>query len=214
MLNKFTAVIRTAALGLSAATLLTGCVLAPQTIQLNESYALEKASISPQRDALVRVVDKRASRLELNGNVLGHRGGRLPENSPLLAQDELSRILTSRLQSSLKQLGFGSASPLPAVKIQLDINQFEFSCNEGVLVSKCGMEMAFLLTVIDGGKTFTKPYSINESRRLAASPNKEYNQQWVNEVLDKLWKHIFNDKELRRVLAVKPPSSGSSEKTR
>lgn len=179
---------------------LTGCVLAPQTIELNENYQITAGTISPQRDALVRVVDQRSQQ----GEIIGHRGGRLPENSPLLVQQDLSGILTRRLQGSLAQLGFGGSSPLDPVKVQLDINQFEFSCNEGVLVNQCGMEMKLQLTVITAKQKFTKPYAINESRRLAASPNADYNQQWVNEVLDKLWSYMFADEQLRSVLGVQP----------
>jgi len=184
----------------AAATALTlsGCVLAPQTIELNETYELQRAQINPQRDALVRVLDQR----QQQGDILGTRGGRLPENSPLLAQQKLSTILTSRLQNSLAQLGFGGSSPLAPVKVQMDINQFEFNCNEGIVVNECGMKMTLQLTVINDQQKFTKPYSINESRGLAASPNADYNQKWVNEVLDKLWAHIFADQQLRDVLGV------------
>ncbi|KZZ46383.1 hypothetical protein A3759_06725 [Thalassolituus sp. HI0120] len=178
---------------------LSGCVLAPQTIELNENYQITAGTISPQRDALVRVVDQRLQQ----GKRIGHRGGRLPENSPLLVQQDLSDTLTRRLQGSLAQLGFGGSSPLQPIKVQLDINQFDFSCNEGVLVNQCGMEMELQLTVITEAEKFTKPFTVNESRRLAASPNAEYNQQWVNEVLDKLWNYMFSDAQLRSVLGVR-----------
>lgn len=178
--------------------LLSGCVLAPQTIELNTVYELETSQISPQRDALVRVIDQR----QLAGDMLGTRGGRLPENSPLFAQQELSVVITSRLQNSLSQLGFGGASPLEPVKVQMDINQFEFRCNEGIIVNECGVTAALQLTVISDTQRFTKPYSVTESRGLAASPNEAYNQKWVNEVLDKLWRYIFSDQQFRDALGV------------
>ncbi|MFC3679491.1 YajG family lipoprotein [Bacterioplanoides pacificum] len=195
MVNSLRTLLLTAAL----ASGLTGCVLAPQMIELNESYPLTAAQVHPQRDALVRVVDRRQ---RFSAEQIGHRGGRLPENSPLSIQAELKDVLTQRLQNSMSQLGFGGSSPLPPLKVQLDINDFIYTCNEGALVNECGMQMAFYLTVISDSQTFTKPYTIKESRRLAASPNVQYNQQWVNEVLDKLWAHIFSDHELMMALNV------------
>lgn len=177
----------------------SGCVLAPQTIELNESYVLPAGQVNPQRDALVRVIDRRSG---VTADQLGHRGGRLPEDSPLLAQQNLSDILTARLQDSLSQLGFGGAGPLEPVKLQLDINNFAFSCNEGIVVNECNLAFQFLLTAITDEQTFTKPYGFNETRGLAASPSTSYNQQWVNESLDKVWERIFSDEELLTALNV------------
>lgn len=177
---------------------LSGCVLAPQTISLNENANVTPVGMMASRDALVRVVDKR----DTGDDVIGHRGGRLPENSPLLASRPVSDALTSRLQSSLKSLGFGDMSGMDPLKVQLDIRKFSYECNEGVVVNKCTVRMDFMVTVLDGEKTFTKPYQTYETRSLAASPVAEYNQKWVNEVLDNLWNHMFTDAELLGALQV------------
>lgn len=188
-------------LAVALASGLTGCVLAPQTIELSQQYDIADAGVvMPQRDALVRVVDNRN---DFSGDQIGHRGGRLPENSPLNIQDELKEVLTQRLQSSMAQLGFGGSSPLPPLKVQLDINTFGFTCNEGVIVNECSLEFSFLMTVMAENATFTKPYSVTESRGLAVSPTQEYNQQWVNEALDKVWARMFSDAELRQALNVR-----------
>ncbi len=187
-------------MGLAITTGLSGCVLAPQTIALSDEVSTVPAGQpAVSRDALVRVRDERS----LAPDVLGNRGGRLPENSPLLSDRPLTDVLSARLQASLKQLGFGSSSPVEPVKVQLDIDEFSYQCNEGVVVNECSVRMGFMLTVVNEGKTFTKPYSVYETRSLAASPVAEYNQQWVNEVLDRLWSHIFNDQELFEALQVR-----------
>ncbi|WP_419811121.1 YajG family lipoprotein [Bacterioplanoides sp.] len=178
---------------------LSGCVLSPQVIELNDSYVLPAGQVNPQRDALIRVIDQRDG---VNSNQLGHRGGRKPQESPLLAQNGLNDILTSRLQDSMTQLGFGGSGPLTPVKLQLDINTFAFSCNEGVIVNECNLTFKFLLTAITDEQTFRKTYGFNETRGLAASPSKSYNQQWLNESLDKVWERIFTDVELLAALNV------------
>ncbi|MEK9711277.1 MAG: YajG family lipoprotein [Thalassolituus sp.] len=179
---------------------LSGCVLAPQTIQLNENSTIEAPKAEIQRGALIRVVDQRESVDE--PEYLGNRGGRLAENSPLYVQDELAGILTTRLQDSMEQLGFGAASPDEPVKLELLVNRFRYTCNEGFLVTNCSVSIRFNMTVIDGGRTFTKPYGLSETRRVAAAPVKDYNEQWVNDVLDRLWEYIFSDPELREYLGV------------
>lgn len=189
--------IRTSAVAFMV-TALSGCVLAPQTISLNDDAVVAPATPAVARDALVRVVDERGA----DADLLGHRGGRLPENSPLLADRPVGDVLSDRLQKSLKSLGFGSSSPVEPLKVQLDIQQFSFECNEGMIVNECTVRMAFMLTVLDGGKTFSKPYKAFETRSLAASPVAEYNQKWVNEVLDRVWEHMFNDSELLKALQV------------
>ena len=182
---------------------LSGCVLAPQVIQLNQEATVTAGQLSLSRDALVRVVDDR----EIDGrqpkpNELGSRGGRLAENSPLNSENSLKDVLTMRMQNSLTQLGFGAASPLEPLKLQLSVKEFSYGCNDGMMVNDCSVRMRFELTVIDGATTFTKPYGANESRRVATAPVKEYNEKWVNEVLDRLWQYMFNDDELRAALGV------------
>ncbi|WP_157729893.1 YajG family lipoprotein [Bacterioplanes sanyensis] len=181
---------------LLAAAALSGCVLSPQTIELNQSVALSPGQ-SPNRDALVRVVDQRSK----SPDWIGHRGGRAPENSPLLVSESLDTLLTRRLQDSLRQLGFGQG-PEPALKVQMDIDTFMYQCNEGVIVNQCGLEIELMVTVIKEQGRFSKPYRIRQSRELAVSPVQEYNQTWVNEALDSLWQHMFSDSELRRALGV------------
>lgn len=184
------------------ATGLTGCVLAPQTIELSENYEIEQPAASVSRGALIRVVDNREEISPDERQSLGSRGGRLAENSPLYVQDELSAVLTRRLQDSMTQLGFGGESPLDPVKLELAVNRFRYSCNEGFLVTACSVSIRFNMTVLDGNTTFTKPYGLSESRRVAAAPVKEYNEKWVNDVLDRLWEYIFSDPELREYLGV------------
>ena len=193
-------ILTTALFAVAATTGLTGCVLAPQTIQLNETSEVEAPRVAVQRGALIRVVDQREDTDE--GNYLGNRGGRLAENSPLYVQEELSSVLTARLQDSMEQLGFGAASPDEPVKLELLVNRFRYSCNEGFLVTNCSISIRFNMTVIDGGRTFTKPYGLSETRRVAAAPVKDYNEKWVNDVVDRLWEYIFSDPELREYLGV------------
>ena len=154
------------------------------------------------RDRHCFVDDRMVDGRQPEPNELGSRGGRLAENSPLNSENSLKDVLTTRMQNSLTQLGFGAASPLEPLKLQLSVKEFSYGCNDGMMVNDCSVRMRFELTVIDGATTFTKPYGANESRRVATAPVKEYNEKWVNEVLDRLWQYMFNDDELRAALGV------------
>jgi uncharacterized lipoprotein len=188
--------------GLSA--VLSGCVLAPQTIELNETVEVPNATSEVQRGALIRVVDNRESIIagDETRDYLGSRGGRFSERSPLLAQDELANILSLRLQDSIAQLGFGGTSPIDPVRVEMLINKFAYSCNDGFLVTSCSVKVRLGVTLMNGDTTFTKPYGLTETRRVAAAPVKEYNEKWVNDVVDRLWEYIFSDPELRGYLGV------------
>lgn len=184
---------------LGAIFTLTGCVLAPQTIQLSETVGVQ-GRVSEARGAMVRVLDNR----EVDANRIGHRGGRSADKSPLLSDVPLAQALTQRLQNSLEQLGFGADEDnwQEPLKVQLDIQAFNYQCNENVIVNECTIEMRFLITVLDEQSRFSKPYGTREMRQLAASPVAEYNEKWVNEVLDKLWQYMFTDAELKQVLGI------------
>lgn len=177
---------------------LSGCVLSPQVIELNDRSDVGSGQLSADRNALVRVLDDRG----VDDDLIGYRGGRLPENSPLMVDIALYETLTKRLKTTLAELGFGGSSTLDPLKFQLDINTFKYECNEGVIVSKCSFDLKLSVTVIDGPRQFSKPYQLNESRSVVAAPVASYNQEWVNEALDKVWGHIFSDKELLVALGV------------
>lgn len=192
MINKIRGLF---ALGLSA--LLTGCVLAPQTIALSDSAQISGKTTTP-RAAMVRVIDERG----VAGEVLGTRGGRSPEDSPLVIEKPLDQILTKRLQNTLEQLGFGEENDNEPLKVQLDIQAFDYKCNESLVANECSIKMRFLLTAFEGGKTFKKPYGSNQMRSLAASPIAEYNEKWVNEMLDEVWQYMFSDSDLKQFMGV------------
>lgn len=176
---------------------LTGCALAPQTIRIQTQPEV-KGRTHMLRDALVRTVDERPQ----DTLVLGTRGGIAPERSPLLSDRPLSEILTADLQRTLKKLGFGQGGSEEPLKVQLTVQKFYYRCKESAVVNECGIEIRFLMTVIDGGRTFSKPYGINEVRSLASSPVTEYNELWVSDVLSRVWQYIFNDPEFRQALGV------------
>lgn len=182
----------------SLALALAGCVMAPQTISLSEQIDLD-GKTAQKRDALVRVIDQR----QVSKALLGNRGGRSPEKSPVFSKAPLEQTLTKKLQNSLAGLGFGQNSEQEPVKVQMDIQVFKFSCNKGFVVNECSISMRFLVTVIDGNTTFKKPYGINEMRSVAASPIAEYNEKWMNEALDRVWSYMLEDKDLKSVLAIR-----------
>ncbi|WP_221799485.1 YajG family lipoprotein [Oceanobacter mangrovi] len=190
--------LRTTAIASVVTLGLSGCVLSPQVIELNEQTNIDSQQLQQPRNALIRVVDKRG----VDEDLLGYRGGRMPENSPLLASTPLKEVLTNRLRSTMAQLGFGGSSQQEALKVQLDINSFDYECDEGVMVNECRLDMTLSVEVMDGASKFDKPYTMSESRSVVASPSQEYNQQWLNESIDKLWSHIFADKELLMKLGV------------
>lgn len=179
-----------------AAVSLTGCALAPQTVSISEQATVKGKTSA--REALVRVVDERG----VEKTQLGSRGGPAPERSPLLSDKPLDTVLTHKLQNSLAQLGFGAQGNEEPLKLQLTIEKLKYQCNTNAMFNECGVEIRFLMTVIDGGRTFTKPYGINEVRSLAASPVQEYNQLWMNDVLNRVWQYMFSDMELRHALGV------------
>lgn len=180
------------------ASSLGGCVLSSQVIELSPQSNITRTQGQTQRAAMVRVEDQR----RVKSTMIGTRGGTDPDSSPIVASEPLTATLTTRLQNTMALMGLGGVSSYDPLKVQLDITAFNYTCNEGVLVNSCSMEVGLRITVIDGGNTFYKPFLAKETRSVAAAPAASYNQEWINTMLDDMWKRIFSDVAVRQSLGV------------
>lgn len=181
----------------------SGCALAPQEVSLNQQAPALTGQVQQARNALIRVVDKRG----VDDMNLGHRGGPKPEDSLINATVSVRQALTVKLKESLEVMGFGQQSAQEALaqgtlKVQLDINTFQHRCNEAPVVTECALDIGLRMTVVDGDTEFGKGFRSNESRTVLVAPGAELNQRWINDVLDRLWQHMFSDPELRNVLGM------------
>lgn len=181
-------------LAASATVLLSGCALSPQIIHIDTEANENFQPLIEGRSALVRVRDKRDS------EYLGNRGGIKPDQSLLVAEPELSVALTQKVQSTLEALGFGGDNSNEPIKLEILVNQFEFQCNEGIVVNSCGLDINFQMNIDNGAVKFSKPYSLSQERGVIVSPQVAYNQKWINEGIDKLWDTMFSDMQVLEVL--------------
>ncbi len=177
---------------------LSGCALPPQKIDLNQNATAMSGQVNQSRNALIRVVDKR----DLSEMSLGHRGGPKPEEALLNASVSVRQALTIKLKQSLEAMGFGLGSPSEEIKVQLDIDRFQHSCNSPV-VTDCTLDIGLRIEVVDGPTTFSKGFGVKESRTVLVAPGEQLNEDWINEVMDRLWQHMFGNPDLRAALGVK-----------
>lgn len=180
------------------ASSLGGCVLSSQVIELSPQSNITRTQPQTQRAAMIRVEDQR----KVKATMVGTRGGTDPQSSPIVASEPLTSTLTTRLQNTMALMGLGGTSTYDPIKVQMDITAFNYSCNDGVLVNECSMEMGLRITVLDGGKSFFKPFLVKETRSVATAPAASYNEEWINTMLDDLWKRIFTDSAVRQSLGV------------
>lgn len=178
------------------ALILSGCASQAQVIKLTQQPSVSMQAIISDQPALVKVVDHRS----LSSHTLGYRSNKPRKSSAVNIKQSLAKILTTRLQESLTQLGFGGDDHANALRLQLTIDEFRYQCKQS-LMSECTINMSFLIEVMDDYSSFKKPYSFSEKRTLVAPPVQEYNQQWINDALERFWRNIFNDKQLLRRLA-------------
>ena len=176
---------------------LGGCALAPQKIDLNQNATAMSGQTPTPRNALIRVVDQRDGG-EMS---LGHRGGPKPEEALLNASVSVRQALTIKLKQSLEAMGFGLGSPTDEIKVQLDIDRFQHSCNSPV-VTECALDIGLRMEIVDGATTFSKGFSVTESRTVLVAPGEQLNEEWINAVMDRLWQHMFSNLDLRAALGV------------
>lgn len=176
---------------------LPGCALSPQIINLNSDSPLTASNNDLGRSALVRVRDLREET-----DKLGYRGGSEPEQAPLLSKPSLQLALTGKMQNSLQQSGFGGVSPFEPVKVDLAINEFNYQCNEGSWVRDCELSIVLNLTIINEGKKFAQPFTLKQQRSVAAAPRAGYNEEWINQALDKLWLHMMTQPQVVKALGI------------
>jgi len=183
-------------LAMTASSLvLTGCALSPQIIEIDTQAGGGFQPVVAERSALVRVRDERGS------EYLGHRGGSTPDQSLLVAEPDLSTALTQKVQATLETLGFGGNNQNQPIKLEVVINEFDFHCNEGIVVNSCGLDIEFQMNIHNGAVQFSKPYALSEERSVVVSPQVKYNQKWINEGIDKLWDKMFTDMQVLDALS-------------
>ena len=176
---------------------LSGCALPPQKIDLNQNAPAMSGQVAKARNALIRVVDNR----DVAEMDLGHRGGPKPDEAVLNASVSVRQALTIKLKQSLEALGFGLGSPADEIKVQLDIDRFQHRCNSPV-VTDCTLEISLRIEVVDGPTTFSKGFNVKESRTVLVAPGEQLNEDWINQVMDRLWQHMFANPGLRTALGV------------
>lgn len=196
MLNKFASPLLFSSL--AAAILLTsGCALSPQMISLQTSSPLESSEAKLGRSALVRVRDLRADTEQL-----GFRGGYQPDAAPLLAKPSLQQALQTKMQNSLQQLGFGGNSPFEPLKVDLAIEEFDYQCNQGVWVSECQLAITLKLSIDNDSIESSQPFTLKEQRSVVAAPRAGYNEEWINQSIDKLWQHMMSQSQVLEALGL------------
>lgn len=182
----------------SALAVMQGCALSPQVISLDTNSNLHVMEPVSGRTALVRVLDEREF-----SDRLGNRGGAVPEQALLIAQPSLQQALTDKMQASLETFGFGGSSPLPPVKVEMVVNEFQYLCNEGDWVNQCQLDIELRLNIDNAGKVFSQPFKLNEKRSVTIAPQTEYNTLWINQSIDKLWQHMFTKPQVMSALGIK-----------
>lgn len=188
---------------LLASTLVTsillssGCALSPQMINLQTSSPLDTSSTQLGRSALVRVRDLREDTEQL-----GSRGGTQPDQAPLLAKPSLQQALQTKMQNSLQQLGFGGSSPFEPLKVDLAIETFDYQCNDGLWVSHCQLAMTLVLSIDNDSFETSQPFTLNEQRSVITSPRVGYNEEWINQSIDKLWLHMMSQPQVSKALGL------------
>ena len=196
MQNKLKKTVLTLAVG-SAVALTSGCALSPQIINLQTESPLEVSETQVGRSALVRVRDLR----EMTDQ-LGTRGGTDSQNSPLLSKPNLQQALQTKMQNSLEQLGFGGASPFEPVKVDLAIEEFNYQCNESFWVNQCQLAITMRLTIDNEAQKFSQPFTLNEERSVVAAPRQGYNEEWINQSIDKFWNHMMKQPKVQEGLGI------------
>jgi uncharacterized lipoprotein len=196
MLKKFASPLLFSSL--AAAILLTsGCALSPQMINLQTTSPLENSEKKLGRSALVRVRD-----LRVDTEQLGFRGGYQPDAAPLLAKPSLQQALQTKMQNSLQQLGFGGNSPFEPLKVDLAIEEFDYQCNQGMWVSECQLAMTLKLSIDNDSIESSQPFTLKEQRSVVTAPRAGYNEEWINQSIDKLWQHMMSQSQVLEALGL------------
>lgn len=175
---------------------LQGCSMKSQVITVNETPAFSPKPVISNQAALVKVEDRRA----LSERVLGYRIMKQTDESSLMMDQTLSDVLSKRMEHTLSSLGFGGEDMAVATRVKLVVDTFNYQCKSG-LMTECSLKMKMTIEVMDDNSSFKKPYIKTETRSVAASPVKEYNEKWVNQALDQLWQVMFEDQDLLKRLA-------------
>ena len=163
----------------------------------DEAPALATYSLLPIIRRFVRPagVEVELKDISLAGRILAHFPERLKEDQ--------------KTPDALAELGELAKTPAANIiklpNISASIPQLEAAIKElqaaGYDVPDYGPETKDVYAKVLGSAVNPVLREGNSDRRVAA-PVKEYNEKWVNDVMDRLWEYIFSDPELRGYLGV------------
>lgn len=184
---------------LAATAFLAGCAATPQVVTLNPQPKVSASTEGQSVPVVLHVVDQRGSQ------VIGyqtHSNGN--KKNPITTDQNLSRLLYSKLAAGLKRKGFetmqyaGASRQKPRLTVTLERLRY-WQSGSGV-DAKVHVSVQLAAAAVTAKQHYKSTYSIEKNKRRALLHTRKENEQLINQALGGVLQSLFEDHQLMSAL--------------
>ncbi len=175
-------------------SLLTGCALSPQTIDIYPQAKVSGPAYGQGRQISVEVVDLRANK------TLGSRGGIYDDTSTITINNDLSEAVKATATNALGQLGFNGKSSAKPAQMTISIEILSYQTRQKNLIYHVDLETELSVTTTINGSVHEGHYKTQGNHQFGQAPNANKNASIINAIFSKTIDRAFSDPNLARFM--------------
>jgi len=186
-----------------ATTLLMGCELFSQNVNLNPTITTSQPTTTTQSTegrgvtVLVRVVDERPSKS------LGRRAGSFGPAAEITSNSDFEQVVAEKVKESLQARGFSvsNSDSSSSATLNVEIRLLQYSTSFGFFTMGTHIQAALKAVATKSGKSYEKMYRSDKEERTVIVPTAGMNEEWINVALSDVLTQLASDRDLIAFLA-------------
>ena len=172
---------------------LVGCAHSPQQLTVQPQINKPLNPVAQQQPVTVQV----------QGKILGTRGGIYPDSSNITISDSTLPAVRQQVENALRQLGFNvvpQGTP-NANSLTLNLSDLSYqSPKSSVYVTQADISATFVAQARNMNKNYQGRYSSSLQQRFGYAPNQATNTKMVTDVMSDALTRVFQDPAIIQIL--------------
>lgn len=179
---------------ITSITLLSGCALSPQAVDIYPQVQVTGPAYGQGRQISVEVNDQRAIQ------ALGSRGGVYGNTSTITINNNLAAAVQTAAQNALQQLGFNGNSSAKPAQMVISIETLTYDTTQNKLIYNVALEAVLKVTTTVDGSIHEGSYTTLGKHQFGQAPDAAKNASIINKLLSDTIDRAFSDPNLARFM--------------
>lgn len=177
--------------------LLAACsTFAPQMVTLNPKASVTQSTAGLGKVVALKVIDARADK------ALGYRTTRSDKDSAIITNQNVAKVVQSKIYDSLKKSGFDvDILDNGARALKIEIRELDYSVPTGSWTGGIRILATLNAVVKNGDTTYENLYQITNNERVILKPDREKNEELINKTLSDILQRLLQDEKVIALLA-------------